>query len=300
MSGGGFIKPSVYLILIAIVAAEIIYCLLKEKTKWQYPVLEIAVIIGMLIAAGAYQSVIVDRIGLDKNDNIEGGAVEYFYMGLNEETTGAYNGKDVAVYGEFQYTEREERDAVVLQRAFDRIKERGFVGTLYFWLRKMVMVFNDASFGWATEVWVQGYYSPPVSTDTQCTEFLRKIYWKGPYTGAYQTLEQLVWIYCLLGIVGICFSRRKEKNSVILILSFLGCFFYQMLFEARARYLFVFLPFLLVCATYGMYQYSFLWRKLVEWRGLHWKKRVQECSVSTVGKQMEELNERAVTVFRHF
>ena len=46
----------------------------------------------------------------------------------------------------------------------------------------------------------------------------------------------------------------KEKYAV-LVVSFLGIFFYQMLFEARARYLLVFFPLLCVMSICGIWQY---------------------------------------------
>lgn len=255
------IKPSVYVILIAVIIAEIVCCLLKKQTKWQHLLLQAAVILIMLAGAEHCQRFMVDRIGLDINETIEIGAAEYFYMGLNEETTGSYSGDGMDIVGEFQFTDRKEREYIAFQRALGRMEEKGFWGMLSFWLRKQVMTFNDATYGWDTEVWIHDYYSPVVSTDTPFMTFLREIYWTGSYVGAYNTLMQLIWIYCLLGIPGMLLPDRKEKSGVILTLCFMGVFFYQMLFEARARYLFVFLPLLLVCATYGMYRYSGLWER---------------------------------------
>lgn len=262
------IKPSVYVILIAVIIAEIVYCLLKKQTKWQHLLLQAAVLLIMLIGAERCQRVMTDRIGLDINETIEIGAAEYFYMGLNEETTGSYSGDGMAIVTEFQFADRKERESVAFQRALGRMEEKGFLGTLRFYLRKLVMTFNDATYGWDTEVWIDDYYSPVVSTDTPFMTFLREIYWTGSYVGAYNTMAQLVWIYCLLGIPGMLLPNREERAGVILSLCFLGVFFYQMLFEARARYLFVFLPLLLVCATYGMYQYSRLWEKAMHFAKL--------------------------------
>lgn len=258
---GGLMKPSVYIVLIALFMSEILFFLLKEKTDLRCLLLQVIVAAVMLIAAEKYQAAIVEKIGLEVNENIEASAVGYFYMGLNETTMGSYSSDDAAIYGEFQFMDKKERDAIVLQRAFDRIDEKGFAGTISFWLRKMVMIFNDGLFGWRTEVWIDSLYSPEVCMNTPFMEFLREVYWEGRYVGAYNTIMQLVWIYCLLGIAGMFLQREKEKAGIVLILCFMGIFFYQMLFEARARYLFVFLPLLIVCAVYGMYQYFLLWNR---------------------------------------
>ena len=197
-------------------------------------------------------------MGIDSYENVEAGALDYLYMGLNDNTTGSYNGEDTTIYGEFQYEGKVARNKALIQRSWERIAKKGLIGLFYFWLRKMVMTFNDGMFGWSTEVWVLYHYEPIVSTNTALTEFLRQIYWSGPYEGVFNTTMQLIWIYCLCGIPGLCLAKQKQQGNIILLFSFLGIFYYQMLFEARARYLFAFLPLIILAATYGMYQYALI------------------------------------------
>lgn len=128
----------------------------------------------------------------------------------------------------------------------------------------MVMVFNDGTFGWQSEVWIQEYYPADLASDSESMELLRNIFWPTSlYSGRFNAFCQLAWIFCLLGISGICFCRRKQSEKdiplsgeyTVLVVSFLGIFCYQMLFEARARYLLVFLPLLIAIASCGMWQY---------------------------------------------
>lgn len=256
---GGFIKPNLYIVVIAVLGTEII-CFLKDyRKRWGFVLVQIVLTVVMALANKAYAGHIIEEIGLDFNQEIEAGWQHYFYMGLNEETTGGYYTDDVAMFGEFQ-TSREDRIHAELERAGARLKDRGFFGTIYFWLRKMVMTFNDGVFGWRTEVWIHEHYPDSMASNTALTQRLRSIFWNNEFSydvGGYNTLCQLAWIFSILGIPGICLCKEKKREEYgVFVICFLGVFFYQMLFEARARYLFVFLPLLLPMAVCGIQQYS--------------------------------------------
>lgn len=242
---GGFLKPNLYLVILAIIVVEFFRILTDFRNLWKFLILTICALICMSIGAEHYTEKIISEIGLEFNPEIEASWHHYFLMGLNEETTGGYCSDDVAIFGQYQES-KEERTEAEIQLAIERIKDRGFTGTLYFWLKKMVMTFNDGTFGWRAESYADSYYSPDLASDTSFTDLLRNIYWEGPYVGAYNTICQLVWIFVLLCITGICFCKgTKLEKFFILSVCFLGLFLYQLLFEARARYLFVFLPLLI-------------------------------------------------------
>lgn len=256
---GGFVKPNLYLVVIALLGTEILCFFKGDKKRWGYLLAEI--LLTVILAAGSkiYTNHLIEEIGLEYNEEISAGWQHYFLMGLNEAATGSYNSEDVAMFGEFQNS-RSERIEAELERAAERMKSRGFFGSIYFYLRKMVMTFNDGVFGWKTEVWMDEPYPEEIADNTPLTQRLRSIFW-GDETqydvGGYNTLCQLVWIFCILGIPGICLCTGGEKEKYgVLVICFLGIFFYQMLFEARARYLFVFLPLILAMAVCGIQQYA--------------------------------------------
>lgn len=264
---GGLVKPSEYIVVIAIAAVELVNWLAGDWKRWRYILVQAGMVAALFIAKGACMDYMMEDMGLDFNPELEAGWQNYFYMGLNEESTGSYHTDDVTLFGEFQ-TSRQERTDAALERAFGRMKERGFLGSIYFWLRKMAMVFNDGTFGWQSEVWIHGLYPESLASNDGLTQLLRDIFWTSSrYTGRFNAFCQLVWIFVLLGISGMCFcpggkteSQRGERTShrekyAILVVSFLGIFCYQMLFEARARYLLVFFPLLCVISVCGMWQY---------------------------------------------
>lgn len=170
--------------------------------------------------------------------------------------TGGFIMEDATIFGEFQYEKRTVRNKAELERAVMRLKEKGFPGVPYFYLRKLVMTFNDATFGWGG-AWVESYYEGDsvLASGTDRTKILRSIYWNGRWTGAYYTMCQLVWYVIIIGLPGICLMKKRNAGYDVLLLSCLGIIFYQMLFEARAKYLFVFVPLLIVASICGYEQY---------------------------------------------
>lgn len=264
---GGFVKPSIFLVLIAVLGVELLRCL--KDFKWanlKYILFEVALTAALLFGAGLCRTNIIKEIGLNFNPEIEASWQHYFHMGLNEETTGSYSPDDAAIFGEFQ-TSKSERNKALIHRSMNRLREKGFFGTVWFWLRKQVRTFNDGTFGWNGGVWISDYYPQELAKNTALTEWLRSKLWPGQDLGRFNTLCQLTWIFVLLSIPGICLCKRDRlEEYAVLTVSFLGIFFYQMLFEAGARYLFVFLPLLFVISVCGILQYMVLITEL-------WQKR---------------------------
>ncbi len=255
---GGFIKPNLYVVIIALLATEFIL-FLSDFKKWRFVVTEILLTAVLLFTTNLYKDNIIEEIGLTFNENINATWHHYFFMGLNEYTTGGYNAADVAVFGEFQNEDIRVRQEAELERAFQRLEERGVLGSIGFYLNKLVMTFNDASFGWRTEVWKQKDYPEIMKSNSIWAQRIRAIFLEedGYGTWGYNTPCQFVWYFCILGIPGICLTKGKiREDYAIFVISFLGIFFYQMLFEARARYLFAYLPVILTISICGIQQYS--------------------------------------------
>lgn len=255
---GGFIKPSAYVIVLALLGWEFICFLTDPRQKWKFFLPELLLAAILAWGTNAYMDHLIDKIGLEFNEELEAGWQHYFLMGLNEATTGAYNSED-ALFGEFQES-RDDRIHAELERAADRLKDRGLWGSIWFYLRKLVMTFNDGTFGWNMEIYAYEYYPDPMYSNTPLAQRLRSIFWGNELNydvGGYKTLCQLVWIFSMLGIPGICLAEDSAKGKYgFLIVCFLGIFFYQMLFEARARYLFCFLPMILPMSVCGIQQYT--------------------------------------------
>ena len=251
---GGLVKPSGYIVVIAILMAELVSWLAGDRKRWHYILAEAGLVAALFLAKGACMDYMMKDMGLDFNPELEASWQHYFHMGQNGETTGTYSSDDESIFGEFQNS-REDRDKAAFERAVGRVKDRGFLGNIYFWLKKMVMVFNDGTFGWQCN-WIHEHYPPDLASNDGCMELLRNIFWpQSLYSGKFNAFCQFAWIFCMLGIAGICFSPKEQREKyVILVLAFLGIFCYQLLFEAKPRYLLMFLPLLCAVSACGMWQ----------------------------------------------
>ena len=266
---GGLIKPTVYIALIAIIVVEagrVIFD--KGRRPWKWLLAEMILLLAVVCGARYAEQQMVQQMGLTQNRDIAATWHHFFYMGLNEETTGGDNSNDHGMFGEFQFQPIEVRNQAELERAFGRIRERGVFGSLYFWLKKMVMTFNDGTFGWQLE----GYYKSafaPIAKYGKMTNLLRFIFWaNNKYCGQYNTFCQFVWIAVLSCLPGVCLGGRdKEGMNSLFLIHFVGVFLYILLFEARARYLLCFVPVLIAQAALGLDRYStcvFKW--ISDWR----------------------------------
>lgn len=269
MSGmiGGFIKPSAYLAVFAVVLAEMIAFIKDYKGKMKFIVVEFLLLTILYLGKGQCFNYIINDIGFDFNPEIEMGWQHYFMMGLNEETTGGYNVEDGIMVGKYQ-TSKSDRIAAEMRIAKDRLKEKGLVGSIDFWLKKMVKVFNDGTFAWYSEgVHIEEYYPENLASNTAFTTFWRERVWPdAPHSGRYKTFCQLIWLFCLTGVPGITLCRKEKYGEyAILTICFLGIFLYQMLFEASARYLYLFIPLVAVMSVCGMWKYA-------EYTEAFWKK----------------------------
>ena len=268
---GYFVKPSIFIVLIAMAACEILGLIRKPRSSAVYFAVFMISLCAVVVGASKYKEKASDELGFDRIENLAAGVMDYFYMGQNEKTTGSYSNEDVTVFGEFQFEEKSVREKACFERAINRIKEKGIVGAPYFWLKKMVMTFNDGTFGWRGEVWIANEYWPPVCSDTKRTRLLRDI-WRidGFHELKFNTLMQQVWIFVLTGLFVYPFIERKKDGESetweFLTVLFIGVFLYQVLLEARARYLFVFLPVIIAMAMSGI---SGLSNKNIE----KWRKR---------------------------
>lgn len=117
-------------------------------------------------------------------------------------------------------------------------------------------VYNNGTFAWGKE----GNFWRNVHEEknTLVSPFLRNIYYEdGKYNRHFQQFEQIVWLFvlvcCLLS--GVMNLRNKDDKSpvyMVLILAILGLTVFEILFEARARYLYIYAPIYVIVATIGM------------------------------------------------
>ena len=270
----GIMKATCYVAVIAIVIIDIFWTVSEESDVrsrlyglgGKMLLLVIAFCLASWCRQGMYQT-----LHYEYNPELEIGWSNYMYNGLNEDTTGACSGEGLEIVRSFAGSDKASRMQYELAGIRRRMQDRGFIGTLRYWLHKQVMNFNDGTFSWYQEGYFQAWEYPEIS-DSSFTEPLRNFYWlDGSNYIWFTTVSQDLWIFVLLGILAqavlllvkaIAGLRKSdvsvEENSsdllsvsVTMIVIFIGMFLFVMLFEARARYLYNMIPVFSTMAVLG-------------------------------------------------
>lgn len=249
---GSLIKPPVLLILFAILIGEALCFIRNIRGNWQGLLIKLFLAICTVLLSSAYKSYIYEETGFIQNKEISATYHHYFLMGLNEHSTGGYYSDDFAMFGQFETAE--ERIDAEMELAFERLREKGILGYPYFLFKKLVMCFNDGTFGWGKE---GGFYFSDFQnlTDAGYKQFLRDIFWPDyRYSGRFNTFSQLAWFIVLAGVTGNILYIRSDKKYTVgtILISLLGIMLYLMLFEARARYLLCFVPVWIAASAMGV------------------------------------------------
>lgn len=244
---GYTIKPQVMIITIAIVIVEGLKLLKESVVQWKSVG---KFVICMLLCLGVSQGVyahLVRTSGLQIDTEYTMGMPHFFMMGLNPNDGGVFSGED-AVFS-MGFKTKAERNAADMEVAKERIEEYGVGGLLDHSLRKMLCVYNDGGFAWGCEG--SFYLETPPEKDTVISPFLRSLFWnEGTHYRMLLTIRQCAWITLLLLVVCIG-AVKKNTEEIVLLLSMLGITLFELLFEARARYLFIYVPMLIILGVIG-------------------------------------------------
>lgn len=267
---GGWMKPSIFIVVLAVLCAEGVR-LLETVIRWirsrdagetlllkkDVPAAAGLLCFGLAAASLFYlgkeaaTDYVVADIELDYNEEIEATAQYFFFMGTKELTTGGFSTEDYGIFGEFQFS-KADRNAACMERAWERIRERGVLGTVYFCLKKLVKSFNDGTFAW-TYVLFYEPFPEYLQHDTRVAGYLRSLFMAGGANQSkYDTLAELVWIFTLMGVPWFVRTVRRKDSCEVFPILVTGILLYLMLFESGARYVYVFLPVFVAMSVCGL------------------------------------------------
>lgn len=244
---GYFIKPTVIIILIAIVIVEIFANLKRivNYKAWNNKkiivnvfscVLGIAVVFAINGASKAYVEY------YDVPNVVKFNMVHFMAMGLNEETDGIYNGSDVG-------DSMSEGMNQNFRKIHDRIFNRSLDKHAQFFARKTLVNFNDGSFAWGQEGW---FFSNVRETGNKITEFIYEIILpNGLYNDYYHLIVQWLWLTVLFFVPSII-KKNNNKKELVVMLTIIGISLFLTMFEARARYLYCYSPIFIVAFSLGI------------------------------------------------
>ncbi len=247
---GYHIKPQTAIITIAILLMEAVG-LFRKKITLRKLKRTGALAGGMLIGFLLVQTVI-SMIPLDLDQDQSFGIRHFLMMGMNTETMGIWSAEDVEYSASF--VSEEERNEADLSEAVRRIEDMGFAGIGSQLAKKTLTNYYDGTFGWAGE----GAFFLEVlpAEESSLSGLLRGMFYPasqkggGKYYFFWKNFAQAVWMAVLfLGMFAVC-SRQRGVAAVALGL--IGLTLFELLFEARSRYLYTYLPLYIVMAAVGI------------------------------------------------
>lgn len=253
LAGIGFqIKPQCVIMFIAIVFVEIIWGIEKRNRKRTALTVTGLLIIVIVFSSGLQKSIkyAYKAAGNELDDEAAFGLPHFLMMGMNEKSNGVYAPEDI----EFSYniTSKSERNKKDIERAVKRIQDMGPLRLAKHFSKKMLVLYNDGTFAWGKE---GNFYAVTYDeVNSGVCRLLRSYYYgdEAANHGTFQTIQKVIWILILLSAAfGVRKNSRYMKEETILMLAVIGLTLFELLFEARARYIYIYVPIYCILASIG-------------------------------------------------
>lgn len=258
------IKPQVLFPFLAIVTLGVTMTLWKAWRSRGGPqrpdvcsgALTVAVLgVACALALGLV-SAATSSLGLALDENAQFSPAHYLMMGLNDETRGVYLESDV-IYSQ-SFPDQASRTRGNLTVIGERLREYGPAGFVALMADKLMTNLADGTFAWGME---GGFFNAATTAnvDGALARATRSLYYPdGSNLDLFKTFAQAVWLFVLVGCVLACvlpLDRQGEGVRALVAaaaLSLLILIGFELLFEARARYLFSSLAVFIFLATLGL------------------------------------------------
>lgn len=251
------IKPHILIVCVAIVLIEAC-SILNSHFKQLFPEYLKRIgcyFIGHILFIVAFNNLILPTLHIQINPDTTIGWQHYFMMGLNRDRDGVYSDEDFAFTRSF--STNEERNKADIQEAVKRIRHMGKSGLFIHLNRKQLVNYGDGTFAWNVE---GGSFSgDPDWAQNRISNLVRSfIKPGGRFYQWFVGSKQLMWIMVLFFQLFVFMYPRKEltgkqeKTVMVLVTSVIGISIFELLMEARARYLFCFSPLYVVLFGWGI------------------------------------------------
>lgn len=261
------IKPTVFIVLIALVGVRLLEALYRlargQRIVWAQVrrrgvALLLAAVTLVVIHGALNQAYRAAGLVIDENQRYS--LYHFLMMGQNDVSNGGYYEGDVGFSTSFPgYEERKEADKAV---ALQRIQSRGLTGQLVFTARKVLSDYNDGTFAWSME---GNFYRDIKPEPSAAAGPLRDFFYStGQYYPIFQTAVQGLWWGTLLlvlvsaaaALYDLAGKNQCSQAYLVVLVSLIGVTLYDAIFETRARYLYIYVPFYILCAVLALQRMS--------------------------------------------
>ena len=191
-----------------------------------------------------------NNMGIDVDKEKRFNITHYAMLGWNTESKGVFTVKDENFSG--KYEKLKDREKANLEELKRRITEMGLGGVINQIARKILTNYNDGTFsGVATFVYIRKEYNIE-GINKELSKFLKNIYYEnGKYNMIYTQIMQCLWIGILIFNM-FSYNDGKSTKISIVILGIIGLFIFEILFEARSRYIFIYVPLYIFLGLIGL------------------------------------------------
>lgn len=247
---GYMIKPQTAILFISIFLVSILFIRLRyiKKTLKYLSIALISILISYFFIV-----IFMSNNNITVNRELEISYPHFVKMGLNNVTNGGYLSDDAGKSMSFKSTkERKEENIEVIK---ERLSEYGIDGLLKHQIKKTLVTYNDGTFAWSQE---GNFYWEIKEEKSRIERFFRNIYYEsGSNHSIFKYIVQGAWLIILsIQTLTIFIKRENMENSMrVVLLSLIGLFVFESIFEARARYLYTYVPIFIVSGMIGLNEF---------------------------------------------
>lgn len=150
--------------------------------------------------------------------------------------------------------DKKDHDSENIKVIKERINASRPYNLFIFFVGKNIKNYGDGTFGWGSE---GNFYLDFVQPENKFEEKIRSFYYNnGNNYCNYTFIVHTMWIATLIlitcNLIKTKFSSNFLEIKGFLCLSLIGLSIYLILFECRARYLFVLVPYFVMLAVFGL------------------------------------------------
>ena len=248
------IKPQAFIMSIAVC---IIHLIAKGNTLKKVKDIILLLVVFFLGTGPVFQT-LVDHSVFQLNENQKLDSIHFLMTGLTPETNGGYSVVNAAIAVSTQ--DPAERRALQMKTIQERLRLLGFQGLLKHLFKKNLTNYGDGTFAWGIEG--QFYQTAIPDKDSVLSPFIKGVLNPEENKGyiCFSSFLQCMWLGILFldcwAFLGFFRRKRLFSNKTAILfaaaLSVIGLTAFELLFEARARYLYSHVPIYVLLSCFGM------------------------------------------------
>lgn len=250
------IKPQTAIIGIAIIIYQLYTILFNKITRhkpiftgYRLKVVAMCVLAGCAIVVPV--KLICDKYTPIIDKNLTMPLTHYLMMGMNWDSRGEYSTEDYYLtQGVYGTSDKKTKNLEVTK---ERIQDMGLGGFVNLMRVKLYANYRDGLFSWGVETASHNTnkQNNSVAKFFQSMYYTKNIRQDDRGAAIFQTIMQAIWLGVLaMGLFAV--MSGKNRSVSVAMLAIIGLTIYELLFEARARYLFTYLPIYLILAVVGL------------------------------------------------